>query len=101
MQRYSFRPPAYHRPHVSVSAGFPGRLGFLGNPSPLRYAVDTSSLLGEPERVTPVLDAVCRGGWGLTVRRETSGDAARNTPSVSGQRAVLLSCLPVRFGPSQ
>ena len=43
MQRYSLRPLAYHRPHVSVSAGFPGRLGFLGNPSPLRYAVDTSS----------------------------------------------------------
>ena len=44
MQRYSLRPLAYHRPHVSLSAGFPGRLGFLGNPSPAWYAVDTFSL---------------------------------------------------------
>src|SRR5215471_1511264 len=28
------------------------------------------------QRVTPFLDAVCRCGRGLTVRRETSGDAA-------------------------
>jgi hypothetical protein len=44
MQRYSLRPPAYPRPHVRVSAGFPGRLGFLGNPSPVWYPVDTSSV---------------------------------------------------------
>ena len=43
LQRYSLRPSAYHRPHVSLSAGFPGSLGFLGNPFPLRYTVDTSS----------------------------------------------------------
>ena len=41
MQRYSLRSLAYHRPHVSLSAGFPGSLGFLGNPSPVWYAVDT------------------------------------------------------------
>ena len=44
LQRYSLRPLAYPRPHVSVSAGFPGRLGFLGNPSPAWYPVDTCSL---------------------------------------------------------
>jgi hypothetical protein len=44
MQRYSLRSPAYHRPHVSVSAGFPGSFSFLGNPSPAWYPVDTSSL---------------------------------------------------------
>jgi len=41
LQRYSLRPSAYHRPHVSLSAGFPGSLGFLGNPSPVWYMVDT------------------------------------------------------------
>ena len=44
LQRYSLRPSAYHRPHVSLSAGFPGSLGFLGNPSPAWYPVDTCSL---------------------------------------------------------
>ena len=44
LQRYSLRSLAYHRPHVSLSAGFPGSLGFLGNPSPAWYTVDTSSL---------------------------------------------------------
>ncbi len=43
MQRYGLRSPEYHRPHVSISAGFPGSLGFLGNPSTVRYAVDTCS----------------------------------------------------------
>jgi hypothetical protein len=31
-------------PHVSISAGFPSSLGCLGNPSPVWYPVDTSSL---------------------------------------------------------
>jgi hypothetical protein len=44
MQRYSLRPPAYHRPHVSLSAGFPGSVGFLGNPSPAWYPGDPCSL---------------------------------------------------------
>jgi hypothetical protein len=44
MQRYSLRTPEYHRPHVSLSPGFPGSIGFLGNPSPVWYMVDTSSL---------------------------------------------------------
>jgi hypothetical protein len=43
LQRYSLRPLASHRPHVSLSAGFPGSLGFLGNPSPAGYPVDTFS----------------------------------------------------------
>ena len=43
MQRYSLRPLASHRPHVSLSAGFPGSLGFLGNPSPAWYPGDTCS----------------------------------------------------------
>jgi hypothetical protein len=43
MQRYSLRSLEYHRPHVSISPGFPGSLGFLGNPSPAWYPVDTFS----------------------------------------------------------
>jgi hypothetical protein len=44
MQRYSLCSLAYPRPHVSISAGFPGSRGFLGNPSPAWYTVDPSSL---------------------------------------------------------
>jgi hypothetical protein len=43
LQRYSARSPAYHRPHVSIAASFPRGLGFLGNPTTVPYAVDTSS----------------------------------------------------------
>jgi len=50
----------------------------------------TPSPHGELDRVTPFLDAVCRGGWGLTVRRETSWDAAWNTPSLSSRRGYPL-----------
>ena len=46
--------------------------------------------------VTPFLDAVCRCGRGLTVRREMCWDAARSTPSVSGRRggSPLISPCP-------
>jgi hypothetical protein len=43
LQRYSSRSPAYHRPHVGISASFPRGIGFLGNPSHMPYTVDTSS----------------------------------------------------------
>jgi hypothetical protein len=43
LQRYSSRSPTYHRPHVSISVSFPHGLGFLGNPTAVPYAVDTSS----------------------------------------------------------
>jgi hypothetical protein len=43
LQRYWSRSPAYHRPHVSISAGFPSGVGFLGNPTTVPYPVDTSS----------------------------------------------------------
>jgi hypothetical protein len=43
LQRYSSRSLAYHRPHVSISTGFPRGLGFLGNPSTVPYPVDTCS----------------------------------------------------------
>ena len=44
MQRYCLRSPEYHRPHVSLSVGFPDSVCFLGNPSTGQYPVDTSSL---------------------------------------------------------
>jgi hypothetical protein len=43
LQRYSSRSRAYHRPHVGISASFPRGVGFLGNPTAVPYAVDTSS----------------------------------------------------------
>ena len=43
LQRYSSRSLAYHRPHVSISTGFPSGLGFLGNPPTVPYPVDTCS----------------------------------------------------------
>jgi hypothetical protein len=43
LQRYWSRSLTYHRPHVSLSAGFPSGLRFLGNPTTAPYAVDTSS----------------------------------------------------------
>jgi hypothetical protein len=43
LPRYSSRSPAYHRPHVGISAGFPRDIGFLGNPPTVPYAVDTCS----------------------------------------------------------
>jgi hypothetical protein len=42
-QRYSSRSRTSHRPHVSLSAGFPSGLGFLGNPPTMPYPVDTCS----------------------------------------------------------
>jgi hypothetical protein len=45
LQRYSSRSPAYHRPHVSISASFPRGVGFLGNPTTVSYPVDTCSAL--------------------------------------------------------
>jgi hypothetical protein len=45
LQRYWSRSPTYHRPHVSISAGFPRSLGFLGNPTTVSYPVDTCSSL--------------------------------------------------------
>ena len=45
LQRYSSRSPTYHRPHVSISAGFPRGLGFLGNPTTVPHPVDTCSSL--------------------------------------------------------
>jgi hypothetical protein len=45
IQRYRDLPPAPHRPHVSISTGFPSGLGFLGNPITVPYPVDTCSLL--------------------------------------------------------
>ena len=44
-QRDSSPSPAYHRPHVSISAGFPRGVGFLGNPTTVPYPVDTCSSL--------------------------------------------------------
>jgi hypothetical protein len=52
---------------------------------------------GDPERVTPFLDIVCRGGWGLTVRRETSWDAAWNTRSVVQPERVTSLVSPCPF----
>ncbi len=45
LQRYWSRSPTYHRPHVSLSAGFPRGLRFLGNPPTVPYTVDTCSSL--------------------------------------------------------
>jgi hypothetical protein len=45
LQRYSSQARTYHRPHVSISAGFPRGLGFLRNPPTVAYAVDTCSWL--------------------------------------------------------
>ena len=45
LQRYLSRSRTYHRPHVSISAGFPSGLGFLGNPPTVSYPVDTCSSL--------------------------------------------------------
>ena len=44
-QRDSSQSPAYHRPHVSISAGFPSGIGFLGNPTTVPHLVDTYSWL--------------------------------------------------------
>jgi len=45
IKRYRCLPPAHHRPHVSISAGFPSGVGFLGNPTAVPYPVDTCSSL--------------------------------------------------------
>jgi hypothetical protein len=45
LQRYWSRSRTYHRPHVSLSAGFPSGLRFLGNPPTVSYPVDTCSSL--------------------------------------------------------
>jgi hypothetical protein len=44
LQRYWSRSRTYHRPHVSISAGFPSSIRFLGNPSTVPYPVDTCSV---------------------------------------------------------
>jgi hypothetical protein len=43
LQRYSSRSLAYHRPHVSISTGFPRGLGCLGNPLTVPSPVETCS----------------------------------------------------------
>ena len=99
LQRYSLRPPAYHRPHVSISAGFPGSLGFLGNPSPVWYPVDTCSLqrtrqgYSVPGPCLPLrAGSHCSPGdvMGCSLEHAVSCPAGE----------VALSCLHVRFGPS-
>ena len=44
-QRDSSPSPAYHRPHLSLSARFPSGMGFVGHPTTGPPLVDTSSLL--------------------------------------------------------
>ena len=95
---YSVTPSAHLHITVPTSAylpAFPAALASWGIPflSGMRL---TPPPRGEPERVTPFLDVVCRCGRGLTVRRETWWDATRSTPSVSGRRggAPLMSPCP-------
>jgi hypothetical protein len=72
---YSVTPSAHLHITVPTSAYLPAfPAAFASWEIPLLSGMRlTPPPRGEPERVTPFLDIVCRGGWGLTVRRETWG----------------------------
>src|SRR5262245_29872170 len=99
MQCYSLRSLAYHRPHVRLSASFPGIVGFLWHPSPAWFPVGTSSVLRTILGYSvPGTCLALRAGPHCSPGdvRGCSLQQAVNCPA--GE--VALSCLHVRFGPS-
>src|SRR5215207_3279859 len=78
LQRYSSRSPAYHRPHVGISAGFPGGVGFLGNPPTVPSPVDTCS----PARL--------RSSWLRPPCHGPVGRAVMNRPACAGEHDTGL-----------
>jgi len=92
LQRDSSRSRAYHRPHVSISAGFPRGVGCLGNPPTLSYPVDTCA----PARLSScwVLPP-CHGQGGRAVMTGPACARERDT----GLRRSVAPCAAARRTP--
>ena len=74
--------PAYHRPHVSISAGFPRGVGFLGNPTTVPYPVDTCSSLSTTR------------GYSVPLLRVTLHEGLHSSPGFSGVSLGQLENCP-------
>jgi hypothetical protein len=82
LQRYLSRSRLYHRPHVSISAGFPSGLGFLGNPTTVPYAVDTCSSWSTTQ------------GYSVPYLRVTLHEGPHSSPGFSGVYLGQLQTCP-------
>jgi len=87
LQRYSSRSRTYHRPHVSISAGFPSGIGFLENPTTVPYPVDTCS----PAQSAPVRTT---RGYSVPHRRLPLCVGPHSSPGFSGVHLGRLQNRP-------
>jgi hypothetical protein len=90
LQRYWSRSPTSHRPHVSLSTGFPRGLRFLGNPPAVPYPVDTCSPAPQPPGSTTRGDSVPHFRVSLNVGPHSS-------PGFSGVYPGRLQTRPARI----
>jgi hypothetical protein len=95
LQRYSSRSRAYHRPHVGISASFPRGVGFLGNPTAVPYAVDTSSTWRTTQG-----DSVPHRRLSLCVGSHSSpGFSGVSLSRLQTRSALILAVLAVAHNP--
>ena len=87
LQRYLSRSRLYHRPHVSISAGFPSGIGFLENPTTVPYPVDTCS----PAQSAPVRTT---RGYSVPHRRLPLCVGPHSSPGFSGVHLGRLQNRP-------